>query len=131
MTEVREGRRRRKLSYREIFFMHNGPGPYLCHFCNEKVEAISITVHHKDHNEENHAPDNLKASHVSCHMSHHNAGRVMSPAEREKRRQGRLGKLHTEDTKARMSMSHTGKKISEETKARMSESHRTKWERYE
>lgn len=83
--------------YREIFFAHNGPGPYACVECNKEVGFLEVLVHHDDHDRSNNNIENLMASHRGCHTAHHSTGRGV------------------------------GNKASEETKQKMSESHKKRW----
>jgi 5-methylcytosine-specific restriction endonuclease McrA len=77
-----------RTKHREVFFAHNGPGPYPCHFCGKPVSFDEVLVHHHDDDHANNEPANLKASHHSCHSGHHgkeNAGRVLGPPSVETR----------------------------------------------
>lgn len=67
-------RRRGKYIYREVFFAHNGPGPYVCFDCGQEVTFDEVLVHHKDHDDTNDDPCNLVAAHDGCHTSHHMRG---------------------------------------------------------
>lgn len=65
-------KKRRRSRYREIFFAHNGPGPYSCFFeCGKEVTFEEVIVHHVDHDESNNSIDNLVPAHRSCHNQYH------------------------------------------------------------
>lgn len=83
--------------YREIFFAHNGPGPYICKECEGEVTFFEVLVHHEDHDRSNNNLENLVPNHRGCHTIHHSTGRGL------------------------------GKKASEETKAKMRESGLKRW----
>lgn len=78
--------------HREVFFAHNGAGPWACHFCGEDVEFDAVQVHHLDEDHGNNDPSNLGASHRGCHTKHHAVWRFggcrpgvpKSPETREK-----------------------------------------------
>lgn len=55
----------------QIFFAIHGLGPYNCHFCEDLVSFYDVHLHHKDHNRNNPAPDNIVPTHRGCHMRHH------------------------------------------------------------
>jgi len=57
--------------HRCVFFVHNGPGPYVCFFCGNDVVFHKVLVHHEDHDHENNDPTNLKPTHAKCHTAHH------------------------------------------------------------
>jgi hypothetical protein len=95
------------MKYREIFFAHNGTGPYPCRFCAEEVSMEEVLVHHVDDDHTNGAPENLAAAHRICHTGHHKKGvphtdqarksnseakrrRFEDPAQRDRQRQIRL-----------------------------------------
>lgn len=64
--------RRKRSRYREIFFAHAGPGPYVCHFeCGRDLEFSEVIVHHADGDHTNNAVKNLTPAHRSCHNGHH------------------------------------------------------------
>lgn len=67
------GKTRRKRSrYRELFFAHNGPGPYACYFdCGRTVSFEEIIVHHDDGDHTNNDLANLVPCHRLCHNRHH------------------------------------------------------------
>lgn len=55
------------------------------------------------------------------------AGYHLAPEVREKQRQGRLGKTHTDVAKAKMRAARLGKPLSDEVRANMSANHRPTW----
>lgn len=137
-------KRRRRSQYREIFFAHNGAGPYECFFCSEPVQFQEVIVHHEDHNEINNDLTNLKPCHRLCHNSHHfkdlwatNKEELLSSETRGHR------VPHSEETKSQISEGHKqkghrpsddaiakaaelnrGKPRSAEVRAKISESHK-------
>lgn len=64
-------RKRSKYLYREVFFAHEGPGPYRCFFCGKPVVMDEVIVHHIDEDRTNNAIENLAGAHDPCHTSHH------------------------------------------------------------
>jgi hypothetical protein len=79
--------------YREVFFAYNGPGPYLCFYCEEDVTFEEVAVHHEDEDKRNNDPNNLKAGHDDCHMAHHMKTRVKQSAESLALRSASMKKL--------------------------------------
>lgn len=67
--------RAQERKYREIFFAHNGPGPYTCDECGEEVDFWTVLIHHKNHDENDHRLENLVPAHRGCHTAHHSTGR--------------------------------------------------------
>lgn len=69
------------LTYREIFFAHNGMGPFDCVFCGEAADPTipwsrkALVVHHQDENPQNNEVQNLVAAHHGCHVSAHLKGK--------------------------------------------------------
>lgn len=64
--------RRKRTRYRELFFAHNGAGPYECYFqCGSLVTFDEVIVHHKDDDFTNDAVANLAPAHRVCHNGHH------------------------------------------------------------
>ena len=71
--------------HREVFFAHNGCGPYTCFGCSEKLAfSDSFDVHHKDTDHKNDTPENLAAMHNGCHIKLHKTGRIVSMETRAK-----------------------------------------------
>lgn len=81
-----------KKQHKDIFYAFNGPGPYICTFCDGTVlgwwdepdghdgrQSHALVVHHVDHNHTNNAVENLAASHYGCHTSHHFASDPLVP----------------------------------------------------
>lgn len=65
-------KRRKRTRYRELFFAHNGPGPYICYFgCGEPVTFQEVIVHHTDDDFTNDSITNLAPAHRVCHNGHH------------------------------------------------------------
>jgi hypothetical protein len=69
-------------TYHNIFFAWNGPGPYDCAWCGEKVYPWwdtqlnenadhTLDVHHVDHDRTNNDHRNLAPMHHGCHMEYH------------------------------------------------------------
>lgn len=56
--------------HRAIFIREYGLGPHRCYFC-DVVMPWPETIHHKDHDHGNNDPENLAASHSSCHSRYH------------------------------------------------------------
>lgn len=119
-----------------IFFAHNGPGPFVFHFCKKKVTLEKVHVHHVDHNHDNNKPKNLVASHSSCHSRHHATGRLrsketrerISATRKEKFSRGELvpptkGVGHSAKTRAKISVSHMGIRPSDESLEKLRTSH--------
>lgn len=79
--------------YREVFFAHNGPGPYTCFYCEEDVTFKEVAVHHKDENKRNNDPENLEAAHDDCHMAHHNRLRGKQSARTRARKSTAMKQL--------------------------------------
>lgn len=71
----------RRITYREVFFAHNGFGPYVCAHCTRAVHPEDLVVHHADHDRSNSSPVNLLAMHEPCHMQHHQD--VIGPRPKE------------------------------------------------
>ena len=69
--------------YREIFFAHNGPGPYSCVECDTEVGFFDVLVHHDDHDRSNNTIENLMPSHRGCHTKHHSIGRGVGTKDSE------------------------------------------------
>ena len=137
-------KKRRRSKYREIFFAHNGPGPYICFFCQQNVIFDEVIVHHVNHNETDNRLENLKPCHRLCHNGYHfkelwkeNPEKLMSSETRGHR------VPHSEETRKNLSESHKnkghrpsdeaiekaasvnrGKPRSEETKRKISEGHK-------
>jgi len=86
---------RKPLTYREIFFAHNGIGPWPCFECGENVFAEELYVHHSDHDHYNDEPGNLVAAHPGCHSGYHKRMR---------------GDRQTDYQKLRASETHRGRK---------------------
>ena len=59
--------------HRDVFFAHNGPGPFACSYCSEEVTLDDTLVHHNDGNYTNNDLANLAPMHFGCHTKHHNA----------------------------------------------------------
>jgi len=108
--------------YLTVFYAYNGPGPYRCFFCAGEVLAwwedsdkkTSLTVHHKDGSHDNDVPENLAASHASCHSSHHATaawknGRVSGLTEAGRAARGRVTAARNRDPEFRKKVS-AGKK---------------------
>jgi len=74
-TRARINESRRRL-HRELFFAHNGPGPYDCFHCHTEVDFSSVTVHHVDDDHDNNAIENLVPMHNGCHRQYHATKRV-------------------------------------------------------
>lgn len=95
-----------KHRYREVFFAHNGPGPYTCCFCGQPVDFEEVVIHHVDHNRTNLARENLTAAHETCHKSHHHKGKIVSAEARANigaASAGRwVGRKHRPETIAKM-----------------------------
>ena len=102
---------RRRSRYREIFFAHHGPGPYLCFFCSELVDFDSVIVHHEDHNHANNDLLNLKASHGPCHNKHHMDDMWSDENGRTSllNREHVVRQPHTEETKEKIRKGHIEK----------------------
>lgn len=64
-------KRRRRSRYREMFFANNGPGPYSCFFCKEKVVFDEVIIHHINHDETDNNLKNLTPCHRTCHNGYH------------------------------------------------------------
>lgn len=103
--------RRKRTRYREIFFAHNGPGPYKCVFdCGNSVSFQEVVVHHIDEDFTNDEASNLSATHRVCHNAHHFSELWASRREEMLASPTRGNRRpHTEETK---------RKISETKKAR-------------
>ena len=87
----------KRVNYTLIFVAHNGPGPWPCYFCAEPVALESVfTVHHLDHDHDNHDPPNLAAAHPGCHIGHHKRGRP-NPGAAEFNRRTKRGVKHRAD----------------------------------
>jgi hypothetical protein len=118
--------------YLRLFFAHNGPGPYSCHFCRSDVSLEKVHVHHLDHNHSNDDPKNLVASHSGCHSRHHGKGKIFSLETRTKMstaamghqnskgHQNHKGHLHSPEVRAKIGDSQKGKIIPLEARANMS-----------
>ena len=102
--------RRKVRPHVKAFIDANGPGPYLCFFCT-KIITEDLDVHHHDGNHENDDPENLKGSHHTCHASHHY----------------RKDSVHSEDSRAKMSLASSLRKRSKETRTKQSESLKEYW----
>ena len=71
--------------HREVFFAHNGCGPYTCFGCDEKLAfSDSFDVHHRDADHKNDTLENLVAMHNGCHIKLHKTGRIVSIETRAK-----------------------------------------------
>lgn len=65
-------KKRKRTRYRELFFAHNGAGPYECYFeCGVPVSFQEVVVHHTDDDFTNDTVENLAAAHRVCHNGHH------------------------------------------------------------
>jgi hypothetical protein len=137
-------KRRRRTQYRELFFANNGPGPYVCFFCEEPVSFSQIIVHHVDHDETNNDLTNLKACHRVCHNGYHFKDLWKEKREELLSSDTRGHRVpHTEETRRLLSENHkekrhrpsdearakaaavnTGKQRSPETRAKISEGHK-------
>lgn len=62
--------------HRRVFYDHNGPGPYRCHWCSRWVTWKTLKVDHKDDDRKNNDPENLLASCNSCNTHRGDAGKV-------------------------------------------------------
>jgi 5-methylcytosine-specific restriction endonuclease McrA len=60
-----------KLTYRDLFFIEHGWGPYYCWDCDECVTLENLHIHHLDHDHSNKDPENLVPMHISCHARCH------------------------------------------------------------
>lgn len=69
-----------------IFLANSDRQPWPCYFCGDDVFYVlgpagqtarrGLVVHHVNHEETDHAIENLVPAHRTCHASHHGTGRV-------------------------------------------------------
>lgn len=93
-------------NYRRIFKQHNGDGPWPCHFdCDlgpvlpyseDQEWRLRECIHHKNGDHTDNRPENLAASHWSCHSSYHAratglGGHVETVTHEQRRTWGALG----------------------------------------
>jgi hypothetical protein len=131
------GRRVSRVNYREVFFAHNGLGPFTCAFigCWIKTPLVPwedapfnarLVIHHVDCDETNHAPENLVAVHFGCHRTIHGqddatrnkqvvAARVRwsRPEERAKQGERFVGQVRSPEHAAAISAAKKGKPLSQ------------------
>lgn len=96
-------------TYREMFFIENGRGPWPCYGCGEDVHIEKVHIHHIDHNHSNDTLTNLAPMHQGCHLRHHKLGSTIPPELRE-----------------RLRLLNTGKKLSAESRRKISEANKGK-----
>lgn len=107
--------------HREVFFAHNGPGPYACYGCKMPVHFFeSLLVHHIDEDHQNDNPLNLSAMHHGCHSRLHRDGYKASDETRAKMSAAFMGRVMSPERRAQISRSQTGLKRSDQAKANMS-----------
>lgn len=127
------------MDYKIVFAAYNGPGPWDCHFCTFPVDMLQPrwTVHHLDHNHENHDPENLVAMHDACHKSHHHTGRTITEETRKRMSDSAKSRRYSPEARAKFSAAwstperremraemNRGRKHSGETRRKMSEAHK-------
>lgn len=104
--------KRRRTKYREVFFAHNGPGPYPCAFCESVVDFEGVVIHHDDHDHTNDEPGNLVPCHQDCHTRHHFKYNWTEPEFRKKMQASPTRghhTPHTEEAKAKMGLANIGR----------------------
>src|ERR1039458_1891404 len=105
--------------HREVFFAHNGRGPYKCFYCVKRVWFKDVTVHHKNENHDDNRPSNLQAAHFGCHRTWHCEQRVGIKRGPNKKRDY----VFTDEHRAAIARGKTGQKLSETAKKKRSEEH--------
>jgi hypothetical protein len=111
--------------HREIFFAHNGPGPYKCVECKKRIWFKDVTVHHHDGNHDNNKPRNLVPMHFKCHRALHCRLRTGIKRGPNKKRDY----IFTDEHRAKISRAKTGQSVSPEARAKISAAHKRRWER--
>lgn len=88
-----------KRYYREIFLMHNGPGPWTCFECGSLVLYGELHVHHLNEDRDDNEPTNLAAAHGLCHHRYHARIRGYDWAQTPEARKNRVKGLQAAFTK--------------------------------
>lgn len=100
---------RKAQRHREVFLENNGPGPWPCYGCGELVLPEKLIVHHKDHDHSNNDPHNLASMHPGCHATLHSLGRIHSDEAKAKIGAATSRRRHTPETRAKMSATRRGR----------------------
>ncbi len=116
--------------HREVFFAHNGVGPYICYGCTGiLVFDEEFPIHHKDGNHENNDPENLEPMHTGCHIRLHKTGRIVSQETRDKIGAKAKGRTVSTTHRAAISAALRRRVWTPEMRAKVSESNKATWRR--
>lgn len=139
--------KRKRSQYRELFFAHNGVGPYKCSFdCGSLVLFEEAVIHHKNGDHTDNSIDNLEAAHRLCHNGHHlrelwndrrddmlsgeaRGHRVPHSEETKKQisdKKKSLDQKPSDEAREKARLKNLGTPRSEETKKRISNGHKAR-----
>ena len=84
-------------------------------------------IHHKDFNPKNNCILNLQLMRLSDHIKLHNQGKIHTDETKKKMSESKKGKTLSEEHKKKISESNMGHEVSEETRKKISESKKGKY----
>lgn len=104
-------------NHRKIFLDHNGPGPWDCELCDDKIVQLGKRrddgqIHHRNEDKLDNRPENLVVLHFKCHRRHHMEGVPMKPEVRAKISAANMGHEVDEETRKKIGDANRGRQSS-------------------